>query len=168
MVASENDRNRAGSRQIANLSIDHRVAPFQPHRFDVGVAGVDHVENLENVYAQLERVEAAVVVVGRAYGPRPESGARLVCGAVIERRTDDDRIRRPDGNLPDVLDQRQLGERGSSHVCRQGEVRSLYELLLVPSVHVGVISHCPPSGGYRLPWLRSIVRPRPAQPSGLP
>ena len=99
MVTSENDGHRTRAGQVANFPVDHRVAPFHPHRFDVGVTGVNHVEHLEEVHAELEGVEPAVVVVARPDGAGPESRPRPVGSAVVERSADDDRVRGESGDL---------------------------------------------------------------------
>ena len=51
-------------------------AALDPGRDDVGVAGVDDVQELERLDAELERVDRARRVLRLADRPRPEAGAR--------------------------------------------------------------------------------------------
>ena len=89
MVAAEDDRDGAGLRDLEDLAVDHRVGALDPGRHDVGVAGIDDVEDLERLDAELERVDRARRVLGLADRPRPEASARSVAHGVVERRADD-------------------------------------------------------------------------------
>ena len=44
---------------LADLAVDERVGAVDPRRDDVRVAGIDDVEHLERLDAQLERVDRA-------------------------------------------------------------------------------------------------------------
>ena len=61
MVAAEDDRHRAGRGDLEHLAEDHRVAALERGGNDVRVAGIDDVEHLERLDAELQRVAALVV-----------------------------------------------------------------------------------------------------------
>ena len=81
-------------RDLADLAVDERVAPLDPGRDDVRVAGVDDGQDLERLDVQLERVDRAGRVLGLADGARAEPGAGPVADRVVERRADDRDVRR--------------------------------------------------------------------------
>jgi hypothetical protein len=49
VVAAEDDRDRAGRGDLADLAVDERVGPLDPGGDDVRVAGVDDIEVLEGL-----------------------------------------------------------------------------------------------------------------------
>ena len=89
VVAAEDDRDRAGRGDLADLAVDHRVAALDPGRDDVRVAGVDDGQDVERLDVELERVDRARRVLRLADRARPEAGARSVADGVVERRADD-------------------------------------------------------------------------------
>ena len=84
MVATEDDRDRAGRGHLANLAIDHRVGPLDVRRDDVRVAGVDHGHDVERIDVELERMDRARRVLRLPDGARPEPGARAAPGTPVQ------------------------------------------------------------------------------------
>ena len=64
-------------------------SPLDPGWDDVGVAGVDDVEDLERLDVELERVDRAGRVLGLPDGARSEPRPGSMAHRVVERRTDD-------------------------------------------------------------------------------
>ena len=122
VVAAEDDRDRAGLGDLADLAVDHRVAALDPGRDDVGVAGVDDGQDLERLDVELERVDRARRVLRLADRARPEAGARSVADGVVERRADDRDVDAEAAELGRVRDPGQLHERRRADVGRQVEV----------------------------------------------
>ena len=77
VVATEDDRDRARPGDLPNLAVDERVAALDPGGDDVGVAGVDHREQLERLDVELQRVDRAGRVLRLADGSRSEARSRL-------------------------------------------------------------------------------------------
>src|SRR6476469_3627395 len=99
VVAAEDDRDRAGLGDFADLAVDHRVAALDPGRHDVRVTGVDDGQDVVRIDVELERMDRARGVLGLPDGTRPEAGARPVADGVVERGTDDRYI---DTEAPDL------------------------------------------------------------------
>ena len=76
VVAAEDDRDRAGRGDLADLAVDQGVAALDPRGDDVRVTGVDDGQELERLDAELEGVDRARGVLRLADRPRPEAGSR--------------------------------------------------------------------------------------------
>ena len=122
MVAPQDDRDRAGLGDLADLAVDHRVGALRPGRHDVRVARVHDVEHLERLDAELERVDRSRRVLRLADRPRTKPGARAVAHRVIERRADDRHVRAPGPQGGRVADPGQVHERRWADVRGQVEV----------------------------------------------
>ena len=133
VVASQDDRDRAGLRDLAHLPIDEGVAALDPGGDDVGVAGVDHRQDLERLHvAELQRVDRAGRVVRLPDGPRAEPRAGPVADGVVEGRPDDRHVDAAPEDLRRVGDPRKAGERPGPDVGRQVEVRECLEVAVPP------------------------------------
>ena len=157
VVATEDDRDRAGLGDLADLAVDHRVAALDPGRHDVRVAGVDHGQDVVRIDIELERVDRARGVLGLADRPRPEAGARPVADGVVERGTDDRDIDAEAAELGGIGDPRQVHERGRADVRRQVEIAVRLEVR-VPAV---VAREVAVQGGVGRAVCHGILRRRP-------
>ena len=122
VVAAEDDRDRAGRGDLADLAVDHRVAAPELRRHDVRVARVDDGQLLERADVELERVESARGVLRLADRARPEPRAGPVRDHVVERRADDRDVDAARGELGGIRDPGQVRERRRPDVGRQVEV----------------------------------------------
>ena len=136
VVAAEDDRDRAGRRDLTDLAVDHRVAALPVRRDDVRVAGVDDRQLLERADVELERVEAARGVLRLADRPWAEPRPRPVRDHVIERRPNDRDVDAAALELRRIGHPRQVGERRGPDVARQVEVAVHLELA-VPAPLLG-------------------------------
>ena len=110
VVAAEDDRDGAGLGDLAHLAVDQRVRALDPGGDDVGVAGIDDIEDLERLDVELERVDRARRVLRLADRARPESRTGAVADRVVERRADDRDVRLPGAELGGIGHPRQLHE----------------------------------------------------------
>ncbi len=118
----ENDRDRPGGRDLPDLAVHHRVAALQPGRHDVRVAGIDHVEDLERLDIELERVQRPRRVGRLADRAGTEASTWAMADGIVERGADDRHVGPAPGQLGRVRHVRESRVRGHPHVHRQIEV----------------------------------------------
>ena len=128
MVAAEDDRDRPGLGDLADLAVDHGVPALDPRRDDVRVAGVDDRQDLEGLDPELEGVDRPRRVLRLADRPRPEPRPGPVAHGVVERRPDDRDVRAAGADLGRVGHPRQLHERDRADIGGQVEVAVRLEL----------------------------------------
>jgi choline dehydrogenase-like flavoprotein len=107
--------------------LQNGMAAFQPARDHRGVSTVNHVEPVEWIHPDLQRVDVARVVRGGPNRPRAEPRAGPMAHAIVKRGTQDHDIWSPGRERIGVDHQRQLLEGRAAHVGRKVEVVPLVQ-----------------------------------------